>query len=100
MSGTGRSGSNWSDVGTKGAVVAGGIAGRLSSSDRRRKGIAGAVVEEPGEGQAILPDIVSRDGEGVTLVVLAVGPLVVQAVDEGLVGIVEGRLARVLQSRE
>ena len=56
-------------------------------------------MEECGQGQTILPAVVSRDSERVTLIVLAVRPFIVQTVDEGLVGIVEGGLARVFQSR-
>ena len=92
--------SDWDGVESEGTVVAGGVAGGLGGDPT----VVGKALPEPkwksaGEREAIIPGVVAGDGEGVALVVLAVGPLIMDAVYEGFVGVVEGRLAGVFQAR-
>src|SRR5258707_7517019 len=61
--------------------------------------MAETVMEEPENGHAVFDGIVSGDRKGVALVIQAICPLVVDAVHERLVGIVERRFARVLHPR-
>src|SRR5258707_12835104 len=61
--------------------------------------MAETVMEEPENGHAVFDGIVTGDREGVALVIQTICPLVVDAVHERLVGIVERRFARVLHPR-
>src|SRR5882757_1829418 len=95
----GCAGSNRSNVCFEGLIVSGSIAGRLGGAGSRWEGIAGAVMVERGQRQTVLPGVVAGDCERVPLIILTVRPFIVQTIDEWLVGVVEGGLARVFQSR-
>ena len=76
-----------------------GVASGLRCSNGSSESIAGTEVEEPRKGQAVFDGVVPCDREGVALVIQTVCPFIMDAVHERLVGIVEGRLARVLHPR-